>query len=663
MPPTNKACWLIRVAALPLLLLLSVALAACGTPGQDLQCDAVHLTQADFRLQSGAGWEPPPELPLSGLRVQQTAADAEGAEAWTPVSLPHARPRSLAAGNASLQAAPEVAWYRLAVPPGFAQQALFLYLPRWQTIGIVAVYVDGRMTYRTRGSRVWNSFNRPLWVPLGSVDGGAAPPRSVWIRMASQQGVGGALSTAWVGPEQSLLLRYNLRRFVQTDLVSHASAAFLVIGLFALAVGLARRREPIYLLFFAVAATCVLRSLHYVVDDRPLPVPDDWFGWLTVNALGWSMAVTFAFALRVHGKRMPRLALAIATLVGLCSVLTLPVPQLLPHVSAILPAVYILIALLTAVVAVSGLWASWQARSREGMVLFAWISLNIPAGVHDLLLQNYRIDIEQVYLAPYLSIGLFAIFLAIVYRRYMGAIRAVEEVNAGLESQLAARERELTASHEQLRLLERQQTLAAERQRLMQDMHDGIGSSLMSALRMVERGQASAHDTALVLKDCIDDLKLAIDSLTPADADLLALLAALRFRLAPRLKAAGITLTWSVQDLPPLPWLDPQAALHVLRILQEVLTNILKHSQATAIDLATEAQPEVGAQQARVVVRIRDNGRAFVSAASTPHATQAGQGLANVRHRAEALGGHAQWTAWEGGGEFRLGLPLERLLN
>ena len=645
MPPTNRACWLISQGARCLAWLLLVAwLAACGAPAHD--GGAIHIEQAGFRAEPGGGWEPPPELPLS---VQ----DMDG---WAPVPLPHARARSLAEGSASLQAPPDVAWYRLALPPGLPAQDMFLYLPRWQTIGVMAVYVDGRMAYRSRGSRVWNSFNRPLWLPLATGTGSSSGlPDAVWVRMASQQGVGGAVSSAWVGTEQALLWRYNLRSFVQNDLISQTGAAFLVIGLFSLAVGLVRRGEPIYLLFFAVSVTCVLRNLHYVVDDdRPLPVPDDWFGWLTVNALGWAMAVTFAFALRVHRKRMPRLARGIITLVGLCTVLTLPVPHLLPHLPAILPLVYIAIAFLTAVVAISGLWASWQARSGEGLVLLAWISLNIPAGVHDLLLQNYRIDIERVYLAPYLSIGLFAIFLAIVYRRYVGAIHAVEAVNAGLESQLAARERELTGSHEQLRALERQQTLATERQRLMQDMHDGIGSSLMSALRMVERGQASTADTALVLKDCIDDLKLAIDSLTPADADLLALLAALRFRLAPRLKAAGITLIWSVRDLPPLPWLDPQAALHVLRILQEVLTNILKHSQATVIDLATQTD------EGGVVVRIRDDGCGFVPPPHPAPAATTGLGLANVRHRAQALGGHCRWATWGGGGEFCLWLPQER---
>jgi signal transduction histidine kinase len=655
-------------AALGASMLFAAALGACRADGQGgahaPSVGAAHLVQADFRMEPGADWEPPPELPPF---VQQAQP------AGLSVPLPHARPRSLAEDSASLLAAPEVAWYRLALPPGLPGEDLFLYLPRWQTIGIVAVYVDDRRVYRTRGSRVWNSFNRPLWIALGHPaakgrDGsdrsgqvlatGGVPPPTVWLRMASQRSVGGAISSAWVGTEEALLWRYSLRRFVQTDLVSQAGAAFLAVGLFALAVGLVRRREPIYVLFFAVAVASVLRNLHYVVDDRPLPLPDDWFGWMTVNALGWTMGANFAFAFQVLRRPMPWLAQGMAVLVGVCSLLTLPVPLPVPHLHAMLPLAYIVIAVLAMVVAVSGLAASWQVRSREGLVLFAWFAVNVATGVHDLLMQSYRISVEHVYLAPYASIGLFTIFLAIVYRRYVGAIHAVEAANAGLESQLAARERELTASHEQLRALERAQTLVAERQRLMQDMHDGIGSSLMSALRMVERGQASTADTALVLKDCIDDLKLAIDSLSPTDADLLALLAALRFRLAPRLKAAGITLTWSVQDLPPLPWLDPQAGLHVLRILQEVLTNILKHSHATTLDLATYVQQAGKDGPYGVEVRLRDNGAVFVPAGARPGAAVAGQGLTNVRHRTLTLGGRCAWGAWEGGAEFRLWLPL-----
>ena len=597
-----------------------------------------HVRSAQWRTEPGAAWDAPATVPAA------LAQDA----GWQSTDLPHHRPRSLAEPGSTVQAPPEVVWYRLSVPPG----ATHLYLPRWQTIGTVAVYADGRLAYRTGGSRVWNSFNRPLWVPLA--DGAAGPPpAAVLVRMASQQGVGGAVSTAWLGSEDALLWRYRVRLWLQSDLVGLTAASFVVIGLFSLAVWCVRRRESLYALFFVTSVFNALRALHYTMGDLPPVLPDAWFGWFTVNSLGWTMVCVFLFSFHVHGHPMPLLKRAIVAVVAALSAFTLPVPLLLPHLDAILPLVYAAITSLTAVVALSGLWASWRAGSREGLVLSAWFALTVPVGVHDLLMMDYRAPMEGVYLAPYVAIGLFAIFLAIVWRRYVGAIRAVEVVNAGLESQLAARERDLTASHEQLRALERQQTLTAERQRMMQDMHDGIGSSLMSALRMAERGQASTAEMAQVLKDCIDDLKLAIDSLDPADADLLALLAAVRFRLAPRLKAAGIALAWNVRDLPPLPWLDPQSALHVLRIVQEVLTNILKHTRASAIDVATAVQ------DGGVLVRIRDDdGNAFVPAegGAAPH----GQGLLNVRHRAQALGGRCQWAAWEGGGEFTLWLPLAR---
>lgn len=628
------ACWTTRLAAL----VVAAGLAGCGGNHGEV----LHATDAGFRLQADASWEPPAVVP----------AEIERAAGWSTVSLPHARPRSVAESPGSAGAPPEVAWYRLPLPDSLSarDKDLVLYLPRWQTIGIVAVYVDGRLVHRTDGSRVWNSFNRPLLVRLDGGAGGSAEP-AVHLRMASQQGVGGALSTAWVGPQESLQWRYRGRSFLQNELISHSSSAFLVIGLFSLAVWCVRRRESMYIWFFAASVAHLARMLHYVVGDGPPLLPDDWFGWMTVNSLGWVTMCIFAFAFRLHRQRMPLVAGAAIGTVLACSAMTLPVPLLLPHLNTMLPLAYIVIGLLTTVVAVSGLRAAHVARSREALVLFGWFSLMVPVGLHDLLLQSYRIDIEGVYLAPYTSIGLFLIFLAIVYRRYVGAIAGVEAANATLESKLAERERELTASHDQLRELERQRTLTGERQRLMQDMHDGIGSSLMSALRMVERGRASPADTAQVLKDCIDDLKVAIDSLDMHDADLLGLLAALRFRLAPRLKAAGIDLTWNVRDLPPLPWLDPRNALHVLRILQEVLTNILKHSGAQAIDVATFHERET------VLVRIRDTGRAFLPGEAV---AAGGRGLASIRNRAQALQARCDWSAWERGTEFRLRLPVLR---
>ena len=136
------------------------------------------------------------------------------------------------------------------------------------------------------------------------------------------------------------------------------------------------------------------------------------------------------------------------------------------------------------------------------------------------------------------------------------------------------------------------------------------------------------------------------------------------FALAPTPEAmmdlgeAGIALHWQMNDLPPLPWLDAQNALHVLRILQEVLTNIVKHSGAQEILLSTtEANSPHDQSVPGVEVRVQDNGRPF----SPPETLAPGRrGLGNVRSRARALGAYEAWTPVEHGTVFTLWLPLNR---
>jgi signal transduction histidine kinase len=59
----------------------------------------------------------------------------------------------------------------------------------------------------------------------------------------------------------------------------------------------------------------------------------------------------------------------------------------------------------------------------------------------------------------------------------------------------------------------------------------------------------------------------------------------------------------NVRDLPPLAWLDANASLQVLRILQEALTNVVKHAQASRIRVETAFDDD------SVVVRVTDRSR------------------------------------------------------
>lgn len=227
----------------------------------------------------------------------------------------------------------------------------------------------------------------------------------------------------------------------------------------------------------------------------------------------------------------------------------------------------------------------------------------------------------------------------------------VQAANLSLEKRLQARERELMESHKRLREIEIREVLSLERSRLMQDMHDGLGSSLVSALRVVENGKLDAGKITEALKGCIDDLKISIDAMEPAESDLLLLLATFRYRIAPRLEAAGINLLWEAEDIPPLDWLSPHKALHILRIFQEAFTNILKHTHSCDIRV------RIAPGQDGVQVTIRDNGRGF----DVEHAKRkGGKGMHNQIRRAEAIGGNVRWESGAHGTNLVLWLPLRQ---
>jgi signal transduction histidine kinase len=376
-----------------------------------------------------------------------------------------------------------------------------------------------------------------------------------------------------------------------------------------------------------------------------------------VNALGWTSITVFLFLLRTSDRALPKLEKGLLAGGVLVTIATSPLVASALLAPTMLPLVYGVTWLLQVVLAVIGGWAAWRSGSRTAWAVAFIYGLISIAGVHDLRLHSYLADPEGVYLLPHTVIGLLAISMAIICRHYIDSLRMAENANIELGRRIAEREVELSESYRQLRHLEQEHALAQERQRITREMHDGMGSSLITALRLVEHGAVGRGEIAQMLRDCIDELKLSIDSLSIAGPDLLALLATLRFRLEPRLQAAGIALTWNIVDVPPLPWLDAQAALHILRILQEVLANIIKHTKASRIVFATSSD------ERSVLVEVRDNGGGSftykpggdVSAEGAP--LNGGKGLANIVSRATALGAACAWEPTDEGGVFTLRLP------
>lgn len=601
---------------------------------------SLHLTQMDWQDAQASGFQTPPA----------TFDSASLPNAWQHAALPFAPSIALLrqAGAKAQSRVVHTTWLRIAVPTSPAlSDPLALYGVRIKTDGTIAVYVNGRLVHRAQEQGpLWNSTRTPLWVVLD--EPGGTPVREVLLRLEHTQGTQVAVSSLWLGPVKALKGRYNIRQWLQQELPAVLSASFLAIGIFALFVWFRRGHETAYLLFFNLAVTSFLRGLHFYVAQ---PVANDWFAWLTVNSLLWLVLVVHFFLCQLHGRRVvwfTRTFVAVTSVIGL---LTLPMLAVLPNTPKVTPLIYPIAALMGAAVGIVGAVNAWR-RSNEGVLVAIGVGISTLLGVTDWLLQNNFSSPEGWYFGAYTNAITFGIFGTLMYRRYVNAISEVEQANANLAQRLKAREAELELSHQKLREAERQRTISTERQRLMQDMHDGLGASLISAIRSVERGTVSEVDISQILKGCLDDLKLTIDSMEPVEADLLLLLATLRFRLEPRLDGTGIALLWEVRKLPTLPWLDPSSALHILRIVQESIANILHHTHASEIRVSTAAE------DGGVRVIIEDNGQGF----DVESALRAGKGhgLRNQQRRAQALDGAVDWVSEAGGTRFTLWLPLER---
>lgn len=650
--PSNKGCMRYRLSPLvaKVVFVLSVALLV-AVGALFLQDGSVHphqaslhLTQADWQVAETSGFSTPPPT-----RDSKTLPDT-----WQRVVLPLAFPLAVAhpidgdvpSGNT------RTTWVRVTVGhlSGWSGD-LALYGARIKTDGTVAVYVNGQLVHRAQQQGpLWNSLFTPLWVVLDK-RADDAPQSEILIRLEHTPQSQVAVSSLWLGTTEALRGRYYMRQWLQRELPAILSAAFLAVGVFAMFVWLKRRHETGYLLFFNLAAVSFVGHMHFYVSR---PITQDWFAWLTSNALFWMLMVVHFFLCQLHGRSLTWLTRVLVWVTVLISVLTLPglaVLPVFPSTSVLVPFVYGIAVLVGATVALVGGLSAWH-RSREGRLVAIGVGGGVLLGVPDWLLHNNVISPEGWFLGAYTNAVTFALFGALMYRRYLSAITEVEQLNANLAQRLQAREAELELIHQRLREAALRQTISDERQRLMQDMHDGLGSSLISAIRMADKGGMSDSKVSQVLKDCLDDLKLTIDSMEPVESDLLLLLATLRFRLEPRLEGTGTTLRWEVQELPTLAWLEPSSALNILRIVQESIANILRHTRATQIRVGTALEAT------GVRMTIEDNGQGFDIEKALRITT--GRGLQNQRRRAQAVDGTVHWQSGPSGTLFTLWLPLVR---
>lgn len=226
----------------------------------------------------------------------------------------------------------------------------------------------------------------------------------------------------------------------------------------------------------------------------------------------------------------------------------------------------------------------------------------------------------------YLSGPLIVALLAYVLIELINYGNLQRSLNETLQEKIEEKEIELKRSYTQIHEQEVSIARLNERSRIMRDLHDVLGSTLMIGTMNSRLPQFSARDANQLFQKAMNELRLMLNGFS---GDEVSLIDAAETLVDQAKHATDGKINISLAINREMPNLGYEKTIHIIRIIQESLTNVIKHSGATV------CQVTVDANATELWVTVKDNGIAFDY--SKAIAVNAGKGLINVAHRAKEL--------------------------
>jgi signal transduction histidine kinase len=505
--------------------------------------------------------------------------------------------------------------------------------------GTFDLYVAGERVGgggRTVRPAIWHAFPllfafaRPSQAPAAVVIHAVREGRSAWV------------PPLWLGPVAPLARAASERWWFVAGVPRAAALVAVCFALLATGFSALRPNDTAYAWF----AGAVAFWLAHLARDHVAGLPVDRPVWVAATnvALGAFVFCAIGFVHRFveHDARRLERAMAVALVAGAVVLLARALVFRWDHANVVtIP--WVLLVNAGGVYLVDRLArAAWRRPDADRLALLAAASATSGVGIRDFL---YDFDVwlagSTFYLGHALALVVL-VFGTIVVRRFASAVEGAERLNEELHARVRRKAAELEAQHERLRDLEAEAGRRAERERLMRQIHDGLGGQIVQGIAVAARGGDRAV-LADILTACLRDLERLYRVGAPDAGALSRVVSDFCTRIAPRLGAAGIELAWRTAPGADLA-LDAAQADELLGILQEAVTNALKHSGCRRIELSVERE------RAALVVALRDDGSGLSGAG-------AGHGLAGMRERAARLGAELAIDGASGGTAVRVVLP------
>ncbi|WP_157667733.1 ATP-binding protein [Comamonas serinivorans] len=577
---------------------------------------------------------------------------------WVPVTLPDQWARRWPQHEGS-------AWYRITwqrhCQPGTAPSAALMGLGVDGLSVAGEVYINEDLLWRDASlteplSRSWN-VPRWWWLPESSIGPGT---NAIWIRVVGHRALSPGMGALRLGAPEVVADAYGNSLWRQRTLYQiNAVLSALAVVLFGV-VWCLRRGEQAHG-WFALMSLSWLAYLSTFLATTMWPFSNSVSrSQASLLALMGFVVCACKMSLRIGGLRWPRAERVLWGLAALGAlVLLMPMPASTGWRMTSVWQGAIAVFLVNGLLFQRHAWFPRQGSRQLAHMLLAccWLMF-MGVALHDVLIlqSNWQVARSWAALCGVLTVALMTLLLGAQLAQQM---TTVERFNRVLKDRVAHARAELTEALATAHTQALNHAKLQERMQIAHDLHDGLGASLVRGMALVEQSPQPVNNarTLSLLKSLRDDLRQVIDQGSSAGATVPASpvqwLAPLRHRFTRIFDELDVTSSWQVpsqwQDLGGQP--SVLQCLALTRIVEECLSNVIKHSQARHVRVHCTALQPQGLQ-----LCIEDDGVGFDVVA----VREAGQsvGMRSMAARAARIGGTLDLTSGVCGTQVCVSVPL-----
>lgn len=486
-----------------------------------------------------------------------------------------------------------------------------LYVPRHNMT--VSLYIDDEHiggTDKAMFGQEPMGWNMPLLVDVPIT----SESEHLYLRL--QSGPSGVLlAPIAIAPRKDLQDRYESKYFIQITTSQIALAICMLMGILSFWIWFYRQDEVLYLRFTLLCLCYSIQSSFGFLEFVPL----DLRIWLTlVHVAGeWANYLLVSYVVLALGRNMPRLVNSLFYLACVATVLLCFIPD-----QWFLTVAYTTLGIGNVITYGFGVWVLYQVfKKPSGEQLWfgvAFVAMFVFTahdfyGVFLTTPEQYAEGFNLMHLSlPVLAAAFFSHLL----NRFVSALDTSEQYNQELQS------------------------AAEEKRRIYRDLHDDVGSKLLS---IIHQGENKANNA--LAREALESIREAVYSVNHGNQTLKSYVNNLLEEVQLRLTSAGMMVDIEA-DLDNDQVLDSEIAYQVTRIVREVVNNILHHSQATFVTA------HVKYKAGHFDIEVTDDG---VGLSDQP---QGNSGLDNIRFRSEQIMAEYQLQGSDEGTVFNLRLPL-----